>query len=743
MTQPVPDWVVRGLNGATPVFDADEYLAAKAAAAQPQFNATDPRFLPQNAPQLSMGGMRSAVVSEPQMIQSGGLDPDAAYQLAAAYGGESGAPQVNPFPAPPPPTLASQASQMQRNGAIMTPQAQAIIDAERAAAAQAQQPPVQVPGEPIAPPEQQGPDYLAQLAAQYARGSMQVNPAGMGKAAEQYLSRGPSPLLGDVPQEIPNRYLPGVDEPTPEQMGQPIMVKRAPTEEEQQMGDLGAYGKRPRPLLDARGIPVFARQVGKRTVLENADERRNRLAFENAQAREHNIQPSQYEQARTNVQEAENEQLLDRRLQLEQQAGQSDDAARMAYLQGRGFADDLIRNRDEQAQRAALIDAHINDLNNFINQRIALAAQNPAESYRARQSDGDRLTTAIALGLGAAGQALAGGQNVAFEIYMRELDGEVAKQRAMVDTLGLQISAKHSILGLMLSKFKSPEAAEMATRAALGGMQEANLRRQVALADSAEKRATGTAMADAVATQRATDQANAVTAEKTLLHAWHPATVTGQPGGLPGLDRLATQLGLKEGSPERRNFLVKATQEGFGAGSQYLRDVSNKAQLPSNRGEVEAARFKIERLVQIPERFGGGEAQTNATWKSKDIQEGLNAADDLGRNIERVRALVLSGSPLSPTDRQMVHQIGAMAMGSWRVRLGLGVMSESDKELVKPLTGESVNSFFNVAAVDQLRTLDNVQSLINQGVEIAMHQLKADPMATQPFRKSIRQRSAK
>jgi hypothetical protein len=450
-----------------------------------------------------------------------------------------------------------------------------------------------------------------------------------------------------------------------------------------------------------------------------------------------------YEQAKTEREETENEALLDQRLKLQGAADRADEAARFEYLRGRGQADRLLRVQEEQAQRKIEVDRRIVDLDQDIERMSKAQLGNPAKDYWTNMSTFGRIATALSLGLGAAGQALAGGQNVALELVNKEIDSEVGRQRALVEQLGMGIAAKRTILGMTMAKFMSPEAAQYATESILRGQAEAEYRRQAAKATSAEAADTATAMADNLALARAQDKEKALTAEHQTAMAWHPAQVVGQPGGIEGLRRGFKILGYDEKSPEYKVLMAKAISEGLPAAANYMRSLAANPGMPTTREQVTAIRFAQERQVQIPEKFGGGVAQTSSISNTKQVQEGLNAADDLVRNIERIEKLVVSGSIVSPTDRMMVEQIAAQAMGSWRVRLGLGVMSESDKELVKPLTGQFVNSFVNAAVSDQLRILGNVKSLVEQGVDIARNQMFVDPMLTQKLQKPMRARAVK
>jgi hypothetical protein len=158
--------------------------------------------------------------------------------------------------------------------------------------------------------------------------------------------------------------------------------------------------------------------------------------------------------------------------------------------------------------------------------------------------------------------------------------------------------------------------------------------------------------------------------------------------------------------------------------------------VPTDRNEVAVAEFMLRRRIDIPEILGGGQAYT-VPGAEKDTREGLIAAANILKNLNRLEKIVSTETVLSPTTQALIKQIGAEGMGAWRVKLGLGVMSESDKELVKPLTGEFIGEFKNAAITDRLKILANVKSLTRQTVDEFKNQMYRDPMATQKMQPQI------
>jgi hypothetical protein len=439
-----------------------------------------------------------------------------------------------------------------------------------------------------------------------------------------------------------------------------------------------------------------------------------------------------YDDAVRNREETENEALLDRRLELMGAAERSDDVARREILRGRGYAQQMLDTQKEQAARKDAIDTRIGELDRLIEQQATARNVNPTQKYWTDKGAFGRLATGLALGFGAMGQALAGGQNVALEMVNREIDGEFARQRDLVDGLGLQIASKRALLGDMMQRFQSPEAAEAATRSALIGQAEVETRRQAALEKSAEARAEMTSLADQLALQRAGLAQAATEGERRTLYQWQPRRTVGR-SGLDEMNRRLDQLGVPK--EKKLSIIAAYLERGPQGAAEALHGAASSGNLPQTEAEVRAANFDLARRVDIPGVFGGGTSWAHSPERATKASEGLESADQLLQSSARLRKIVLSGSRLSPDDRMAVDQIAATNAGQWRVALGLGVMSESDKDLISPLTGERVN---RMSVADRIKMLDTNDSLVRQKAEQYTHSLSSDPMGRAPVQSTLR-----
>src|SRR3990172_966498 len=436
-----------------------------------------------------------------------------------------------------------------------------------------------------------------------------------------------------------------------------------------------------------------------------------------------------FQVAQAEREDIEGEALLNKRLQLQAAGDLQDETTRNEMIRARAYANVLQEAEADKAQRSQAIDSEIGKLEQLLEQRSKASAQNPVKQYFTDLGTWGRIVNGIAVGLGAMGQALAGGQNAALEIMNREIDGAIAAQRQQVDELGINISARRSILGMMLQKFRSPDAAEDAARYAMAGIAEQNWRVQASKEKSADLRNQMTTIADQVAMERAGLKEKALGAEHRTRWNDVPGRVVGNAGGLVGLNRLADHLGLKQGSKERQKFLIESARGGPKGGATALQGIGSQTSVPTDRNEVAVAEFMLRRRIDIPEILGGGQAYT-VPGGEKETGDALRAGADIIKNLNRIQHLVRTETIASPTTQILIQQVGATQIGGLRTKLGLGVMSEGDKELVKPLSGEGAASFKNAALTDRLRVLENAKSLTIQSINEWKNQLYDDPMLT-------------
>ena len=668
------------------------------------------------------------------------LDPALVAGIQAAYG-SPGPAQLAPQQAPMQgqteqqylESAAAEELARRRSGqATALPPALARVTPIQQSAPGVVPPPPVTPGPPATPGQTAAtddpsaePGALSYLTAAYTQGSQQRVPEQIAKVGEQYQQRGFGALPGDVTRPLPNRPIPGLDDPTPEQLGAPLIDPRT---------------KQPMRVPDAQGNAsgelLYKGTDGKP---EAYGARYQRLMTQNAASRPVTAsQPSQFDQAQTAQRESEDEALLTKRLELQSQAEQADQREREAVLVGRGLAEREAELRRDDEARRVLIDKHVGEIDQLIQKRSAEVQQNPVTKYWQDKGLLGRIGVGIAIGMGAAGQALAGGQNAALEMIGREIDGEVMRQRQIVDSLGTVIAAKRTVLGDLLSKFRDPAAADHAARAIFSAQIENMYRKQAARESSNEMRAAMSSVADALAMQREQQRLQSIGAERTAAYAWQPARVVGQVGGLAGLTKLAKDLSL---TPEQeRRLKLEYVKGGPRAAEKFLTDSGLDTGTPSSTAEVSIRNWDLGRRVQLPGNLGGQTLWAPSDDGRKSAQMGLNSASQILMNLQRLRKIVMSGSRLSPDDVATVDQIASQNTAEYKNAWELGVLSDSDRDLIAPLTGASVAK---MSLVDRSKLLDNAESLTRQSIQKYTGTLYSDPNGSKLYQPQIVTRKAK
>lgn len=134
----------------------------------------------------------------------------------------------------------------------------------------------------------------------------------------------------------------------------------------------------------------------------------------------------------------------------------------------------------EQDRRSAMSDAQ----QRYQRSVDALGAMREDPARLLRSAAGG-VSAAIAIGLGAAGAALAGGgENTALSIVQRNIDRDIAAQRTDTQTAGTAAEAQRSVLGMMRQEFSDQNAAESAARSAMLAAAAAQAQRVTAGLDN-------------------------------------------------------------------------------------------------------------------------------------------------------------------------------------------------------------------------------------------------------------------
>jgi len=144
--------------------------------------------------------------------------------------------------------------------------------------------------------------------------------------------------------------------------------------------------------------------------------------------------------------------------------------------------------------------------------RLAQMRVDPGRYYRNAGVVG-MLGNAIAVGLGAMGEALGGGPNVALQQINAAIDRDIASQEQDIATASEDVSNRRGILGDVQREMTTRQGAIEATRAIMFRELAAQAEAQSAGQGSAEAQAAGRRLRDALLTQQEQAQAAAERAE--------------------------------------------------------------------------------------------------------------------------------------------------------------------------------------------------------------------------------------
>lgn len=184
-----------------------------------------------------------------------------------------------------------------------------------------------------------------------------------------------------------------------------------------------------------------------------------------------------------------------------------------AQAMNRADAEEMYRRRVEQNEqerqraageaRAAYVRAA---------DRLAGMRMDPGRYYRNAGAIG-MLGNAIAVGLGAMGEALGGGPNVALQQINAAIDRDIAAQEQDIATAGQDVQNRRGVLHEVQNEYSTRQGAIMASRAMMLGDLAARAEAQAASMGGAEAAARGAALRDQLLTAQEQAQAAAEAAE--------------------------------------------------------------------------------------------------------------------------------------------------------------------------------------------------------------------------------------
>jgi hypothetical protein len=296
-------------------------------------------------------------------------------------------------------------------------------------------------------------------------------------------------------------------------------------------------------------------------------------------------------------------------------------------------------------------------------------------------------------------------------MIQKEIDGEVLKQRQITENLGQQFMVRRQLYADMLGQFMTPAEAEAATRYALETSAINELRKIQARSQSEEAKNAASMVGTLLEQDRAKQKKASLEGRARRLWQDVPARTVGKPGGIKGLSDQLDLMGVD--NKDKFQIINAIVNKGTVGGAEKMNEIGT-AKPARSRDEMREIQYEGETSVPVPDRFASflGTKNLRAVDHADAVKkrEVLNDGDRLLETYDRLGKLVETGSALSPTQRAEVEQISATAMGSWRTLLGLGVLSESDKELLVPISGIFANDLLTLR--DKKKMVDNLRSLV-------------------------------
>lgn len=205
-----------------------------------------------------------------------------------------------------------------------------------------------------------------------------------------------------------------------------------------------------------------------------------------------------------------------------------------------------------------------------------------------------------------------------------------------------------------------------------------------------------------------------------------PARVVGERGGVEGLSKLADRLGLKD--QDKTRFMANAMVHGSEAAAKYAVNLQPKPE----RAKTEADRFDISRRVFVPPEAGikGDIAWASNPEVAKESQASI-ANWRVGRyELGLLKQILSRGPELDPDARKEVEVIASRMMGPLRTDMGLGVLSDSDKKLLEPLTGAFTADY---VIFNKRKILDRVDDLSRKALMSQLGKLATGPEYNTPL----------
>jgi hypothetical protein len=287
------------------------------------------------------------------------------------------------------------------------------------------------------------------------------------------------------------------------------------------------------------------------------------------------------------------------------------------------------------------------------------------EAIWKEKGDGAKFLAGIGIALGAFGAARNGGQNAALSIVQDSINKNIDAQQSNIANQREGLKAKTGLYGMMLDRFKDRDMALGASKAALYEQAELKAKEWAARNGIDQSSAQYQGLMQGLAEQKI-EQMNKING--VIESRYAPARSVSGGGGPKPL------------SVEQKMSILKGAHEMGKEG---------KADGPKAETWVPAA---------------GGYARDAVTaHKLNTMTESAKQIESNTRRILELKTGSTYTGPLSDA-RAESSVLESQNASLWKEVMNLGVMSDSDRKLVAPLTGEGALDWTSVGGEKKLRT---------------------------------------
>lgn len=397
---------------------------------------------------------------------------------------------------------------------------------------------------------------------------------------------------------------------------------------------------------------------------------------------------------------------------------QADLQVALAHARAADIAqEELSGLREKQVDRERMLSSRMEVIDRHVARAQQLAAKDVVGEFFAEKGVMGR----IAVALGAAGAALTGGPNTAYDMMKMELEARLGQQRARIEAGSNTAKDMLSAYGQMRSTFLSPEAAEDAARFLMTNALQNMVLESAAVAKSEEERLVRLELADKLGIDAAQYRMNVEEKEsdKIVSTYKHVEAVRGgysKPGRRTLLEALA--LAKAKGIP------VEEAYKAFAG-----RGVPFEGKGGLSRGEVTRDESRIKRQVVFQD---GSKLFAGQDSIARETQEYVASAEELIKGLRKLRPLTdnATGTMLPENEGK-----ASAIVASNRLHLKpilKEALTVGELPNYAPLIGEGTLEW-RTTGINARATIDQAVEELEARIAMKKKGLYTDPEANKPY----------